>query len=742
MRKTLNLITALFLSMILHAGDAVISFNLDLSPAIAVGIFVDSTILILTGGENDSSQQVVIMGNKTNHKFDSLEAGTYSLGVKLYQQDYVLAENISNGYIAANETRDVEGNVLIACAFPILYLNWNPDLHVTGDDFFDYSIDPDSNFLKRYPLPHLDSLAQAFHDSGLHYYQEYPIHWGILDTNLIPIVEYPWGFYRNPVTTSHTAFAFYDEFVRNGDSLSYVGFINNVNWLMENMDLNYYLHYDFKYRHRNDSLPEGWISGMAQGLALCAISLAYYETGEQKYMDGATGIFGTLNRNTTEYFSIGVDEQDYYWIEEYPHDDFCHVLNGYIAALWGIWCYYTISGEDFAGVLLEAGIKTIADNYPAWNYPYGNLSYYCLHQIVRPDYHEKHLVQLRTYGEYFSVPEFFTTANCFEDNYFAAYPRSLNFPSDSSSISPTILSSFDWSVESDTPWLSVDQHGDTLEIKCQDNPYSEDRTGNILFTGADSNTLQTIMVTQERGIYLVIDSINVPSDAGMLNYGISPDSGWIITSRSAWIKTWRENDSLFILEYEANPIIESRTGFVETQNMDSTLLYHIWVLQDSKPLFINVDPAVVYVEADSSFISIAVDAPVSWSADSQVDWLLPLPYNDSIMYVIYKTNERYHMRQGTIIISLNDTLIKEIPFFQQASTVGISSEQVSEALEIFPNPASSKVHFRFGSTKTGPVMIDIFNLSGEKVLSKIIYPPAHRLNLISANLGKGSTLSK
>ena len=737
MKKTLNLVSALFLSMILHAGDAVISFSLDLSPVNAVGIFIDSTVLILSGGENDSSQQVVIMGNKAYHIFDSLEAGTYSLRVKLYQQDYILAENISKGYITANETRDVEGNVLIACAIPILYLNWNPDLQVTGDDFFDYSIDPDSNFLKRYPLPHLDSLAQAFRDSGMHYYQEYAVHWGILDTNLIPIVEYPWGFYRNPVTTSHTAFAFYDEYIRNGDSLSYVGFINNVNWLMENMDSNYYLHYDFKYRHYRDSLPEGWISGMAQGLALCAISLAYYETGEQKYMDGATGIFGTLNRNTTEYFSIAVDEQDYYWIEEYPHDDFCHVLNGYIAALWGIWCYYTISGEDFAGVLLEAGIKTISDNYPDWNYIYGNLSYYCLHLIVRPDYHDKHLVQLRTYGEYFSVPEFFTAANCFENNYFAAYPRSINFPSDSSSIRPTIFSSFDWSVETDTGWLSVNQHGDTLEIKCQDNPSSENRTAKIFFTGADSNTMQTIMVTQERGIHLIIDSINVPADAGMINYGIRPDSGWIITSRSAWIETLNENDSLFILKYEANPNIESRTGFVETQNMDSTLLYHIRVHQDPKPLYLKVDPAVVYVEADSSFISIAVDAPVIWSANSLVDWLLPLPYNDSIMYVIYHTNERYHMRQGTIIISLNDTLQKEIHFYQHASTVGINPEQGKEVLEIFPNPARSKVHIRNVSSETGPLAIDIFNLSGEKVLNKIILSPGIQVELDINKLGIG-----
>jgi hypothetical protein len=231
--------------------------------------------------------------------------------------------------------------------------------------------------------------------------------------------------------------------------------------------------------------------------------------------------------------------------------------------------------------------------------------------------------------------------------------------------------------------------------------------------------------------------MSVPADNGIINYGIRPDSLWIITSRSAWIETWKESDSVFILKYEANPVIESRTGFVETQNRDSTLLYHIWVHQYPKPLYIKVDPAVVYVEADSSFISIAIDAPVSWSANSLVDWLLPLPYNDSIMYVIYKTNERYHMRQGNIIISLNDTLIKEIQFFQQASTVGISSERNKEALEIFPNPARSKVNVRMASTGTSILTIDIFNISGENVLNKKIPFSGKQAELDISQLGKG-----
>jgi hypothetical protein len=78
------------------------------------------------------------------------------------------------------------------------------------------------------------------------------------------------------------------------------------------------------------------------------------------------------------------------------------------------------------------------------------------------------------------------------------------------------------------------------------------------------------------------------------------------------------------------------------------------------------------------------------------------------------------MRQGTIIISLNDTLKKEVHFYQQESTVGISPEQGKKELEIYPNPARSKIYLRIASTGFSTLTIDIFNISGEKVMNKTI----------------------
>jgi hypothetical protein len=825
-KRLINILAGLLLTVILHASDGAISFILDLTPITSRRIFVDSTKLILSGSDA-IAELAVITGDTVNHQFDSLAAGYYFLTVQLYQKDYILTESFSKGYLAAAEKRDVNGKVILACAYPILYVNWNPDLNVSGDDFYDFAIDPDSNYLRRYPLPHLDSLAQAFRDSGMHYYQKYPVNWGLLDTNLIPIVEYPWGFHRNPVTTCHTAFAFYDEYVENGDSLSYLGFINNVNWLLENWDSNFYLHYDFEFTHLGVTLPNGWVSGMAQGLALGAVSLAYYKTGERKYLDGAIGLFGTLNTNTGEYYSIGVDEQDYFWLEEYPSTDFCHVFNGYVAALWGLWCYYTISGDEFAAVLLEAGIKTIVDNYPEWNINSQDQSYYCLHYKIDSKYHEKHKVQLRTYGDYFQVKEMHQGANCFENRYFAAYPRSLTLPSDTSLSEITLFTSLTWDVASDKDWLTLTRKGTALEVSCSENPFAYSRTARIYFSESDTNDLQTILISQEGVNQLPtnnIDSIYVSADSGLLRINIKHDTGWFVTSKTQWILTSKENDSVFTLKYEENPSFEQRTGFVEVRLIDSVLLYDIRLLQDSlhpflyikpdsvwiksdsgkfeisvvanhqwditydstwidaikindtlllvkylentdylqsritnltlylpdsmavnelkivqgsRPLYLNVDPVSLFVNADSGFTIIDVQAPVSWTAKTSENWLLPFPSDDSILYVIYLTNASHNQRTGIIYISLNDTLGRNITFFQLAGTVGINTTQGSSNFEIYPNPAISKIHFRLAVHETEMLAVEIFNLSGEKVMDRRISSTGNHAEMDIHTLGNG-----
>lgn len=160
-------------------------------------------------------------------------------------------------------------------------------------------------------------------------------------------------------------------------------------------------------------MEKGWISAMAQGEALGALSVAFHATGDDKYLECANYIFTTLHTNTDSLWCFGIDNKGYYWLEEYPTEDFCHVLNGMLYALWGIWDYYVVTRDQFALILFKAGIKTICDNYPRWKEKYLDYSYYCWHRPMSAYYHQVHLTQLQTYADFFGIPEFRNAVDCF-----------------------------------------------------------------------------------------------------------------------------------------------------------------------------------------------------------------------------------------------------------------------------------------------------------------------------------------
>ncbi len=270
------------------------------------------------------------------------------------------------------------------------------------------SIDRAAHGLAIYELADVEQIAEAYRTGGVRWFYERhtpDLLAPFLDSTNVPLIEYNFGSHRNPVMTSQAALAFYNGYLDTGSEEYLDVFKTNVDWLLENHD-DYYLRYDFPWRHGGRLLERGWVSAMGQGEALAAVSSAYHLTGEQKYLDAATGFFETLYRNTDSTWAFTVDEQGYYWLEEYPNPDTCHVLNGKLFGLWGLWAYYVVTDDSFALELFAAGIRTIADHYPIWNIRDKDESRYCLHGLYFPFYHETHLRQFTDYLTYFELPEF------------------------------------------------------------------------------------------------------------------------------------------------------------------------------------------------------------------------------------------------------------------------------------------------------------------------------------------------
>jgi hypothetical protein len=222
-----------------------------------------------------------------------------------------------------------------------------------------------------------------------------------LDNDGIPLVYYGetvdgklTGFQRNPVTTSLKAIEFYDMYKKDNAESSKTYFLNNANWLVNNLVIkgNYaLLPYDFSLSQYNLKPP--WFSAMANGHALQVLIKAHEITLDSKYLIAAKSL---LNAFFIEVEDGGItykDSSNEWWYEEYATNDknakVSRVLNGMIFTVLAIYDYYKYTNDVDAKLLFDKGVNSIKKEISKYNN--NGYSYYDLLGNPAKKYHTTHV---------------------------------------------------------------------------------------------------------------------------------------------------------------------------------------------------------------------------------------------------------------------------------------------------------------------------------------------------------------
>ncbi|MGW0874812.1 D-glucuronyl C5-epimerase family protein [Streptomyces sp. NPDC002740] len=166
----------------------------------------------------------------------------------------------------------------------------------------------------------------------------------------------------------------------------------------------WYFPYPFDFTHAEHSgvvYKAPWYSGMAQGEAISLFAqLAALEDGlsadeRALYRSAADGAFASLLRaDNTNPWVVNKDKAGYLWIQEYPFKTAGtgdYTYNGMIFAMFGVWDYHQLTGNELAAQLYDGAATTIARYFallrnPRW------FSYYCqTHRIPANTYHHHHI---------------------------------------------------------------------------------------------------------------------------------------------------------------------------------------------------------------------------------------------------------------------------------------------------------------------------------------------------------------
>ena len=184
-----------------------------------------------------------------------------------------------------------------------------------------------------------------------------------------------------------------------------------------------YFPYEFDFALHNiqsETLKAPWYSGMAQGEALSLLTRLYQITEKSEYLESADQVFKSFtNFRGNGPWTVDIDENGYYWIEEYPNPNAAsdHVLNGFIYGLYGVYDYYSLTGNIQSRAILNASLLTLKHYLPDFRNP-GQISFYCLgHKQMSESYHRKHIKQLEMLYKITNDIFFKTMADKFYEDY-------------------------------------------------------------------------------------------------------------------------------------------------------------------------------------------------------------------------------------------------------------------------------------------------------------------------------------
>jgi len=204
----------------------------------------------------------------------------------------------------------------------------------------------------------------------------------------IPMVNYGAGKYEyNPVTVTMYGLAEYGRYI-NGDRNAQRGLMAAVTKLVKMQDSRGAFPYEFSY----ETYRPGWISGMAQGLALSLLARVYHLTGDPQYLAVGDKAFDVLVTPSSEggtldnlsYIRGGTVNEIVF--EEYPAHPPQYTLNGFMFAMLGIydWSSVPAGRSEAAARYFSEAVRSLCVLLPY--YDLGGFTAYDLKHII---YHKK-----------------------------------------------------------------------------------------------------------------------------------------------------------------------------------------------------------------------------------------------------------------------------------------------------------------------------------------------------------------
>lgn len=192
----------------------------------------------------------------------------------------------------------------------------------------------------------------------------------------------------------------------------------------------------------------------------------------------------------------------------------------------------------------------------------------------------------------------------------------------------TLSSNIGWKVQAvSASWISVDpiegeaSDAATVNVKVQDNPNVEQRTGTIVLGKEGFSGNLTIKVTQTgKNFGELPETLQFENTASSQSVNIVTDGAWNAMTDDSWIHlsaTSGEGPGTLNISVDANPDNETRSGQVVVTVGLTTKI--ISIVQAGR--YINISCDDVLTKSTPSTVRISIESNQEWTVSSDVDWM-------------------------------------------------------------------------------------------------------------------------
>jgi len=233
---------------------------------------------------------------------------------------------------------------------------------------------------------HIDYPEYDFEYNGKNYFwdisKKATLYDGHFDKNGIYLYDGADGKqYYSVINLAQYALGSYEEYLKNGNKKWYDEFIKHCDWLVDNQEKFINCNGVWINRYPMDifKLKGEWTSALSQAFGISALTRAYRETNNKKYLDSALLAAKSYSLEIEEGGVYFDNKKGFFCLEEYTTTSENCVLNGYISAILSLYDLCEIIKTNEIEYIYLKHIDNLKKSLACWDSKYW--SYYNLYSI-------------------------------------------------------------------------------------------------------------------------------------------------------------------------------------------------------------------------------------------------------------------------------------------------------------------------------------------------------------------------